>query len=96
MAESAFGELSSGRAARDARHAGKIWKWPTPGATVPSCHRRDYEGIRIVTPADVYYSRRQERLKRRKEHKQATLERRFHYNLGQASNQTWGKPGAEL
>jgi putative transposase len=51
-------------------------------------YRRHHEGIGNVTPADVYDGRREEILKRRKEQKQATLDRRFQYNLGQTPNQT--------
>ena len=43
-----------------------------------------HEGIGNMTPADVYFGRREEILKRRNEQKQATLDRRFRYNLGQA------------
>jgi putative transposase len=57
---------------------------------------RYHEGIGNVTPADVYYGRREEILQRRKEQKQATLDRRFQYNLGQAPNQTRGELGSEL
>jgi putative transposase len=60
-----------------------------------NCHRY-HEGIGNVTAADVYYGRREEILKRRKEQKQATLQRRFQYNLGQASNPTRGEPGYGL
>ena len=35
-----------------------------------------------ATSTDVYFGRREEILKGRKEQKQATLERRFQYNLG--------------
>jgi putative transposase len=59
-------------------------------------YRRYHEGIGNVTPADVYYGRREEILKRRKEQKQATLKRRFQYNLGQAHNPTPGELGTEL
>ena len=59
-------------------------------------HRRYHEGIGNVTPADVYFGRREEILERRKEQKQATLERRFQYNLGQASNLTRDELGNEL
>jgi len=58
-------------------------------------YRRYHEGIGNVTPADVYYGRREEILRRRKEQKQATLDRRFQYNLGQARNQTRSELGAE-
>ena len=53
-------------------------------------HRRYHEEIENVTPADVYYGRREEILQREKEHKQDTLDRRFQYNLGQAPKQTRG------
>ena len=49
-------------------------------------YHRYHEGIGNVTPADVYYGRREEIIQRRKEQKQATLDRRFRYNLGQAPN----------
>jgi RNA-directed DNA polymerase len=59
-------------------------------------HRRYHEGIGNVTPADVYYGRREEILKRRKEQKQETLEHRFQYNVGPALNQTRDGLGNEL
>jgi transposase InsO family protein len=59
-------------------------------------YRRYHEGVGNVTPADVYFGRREEILKRRKEQKQATLERRFQYNLDPARNQTPGELGTEL
>jgi putative transposase len=55
-----------------------------------------HEGIGNVTPAEVYYGRREEILKRRKEQKRATLESRFRYNLGQALNQTPSELESEL
>jgi RNA-directed DNA polymerase len=39
-------------------------------------------GLGNVTPADVYFGRREAILKRREEQKQATLDRRFQHNLG--------------
>ncbi len=59
-------------------------------------HRCYHEGIGNVPPADVYYGRREEILKRRKEQKQTTLDRRFQYNLGQVPDQTWAELGTEL
>jgi putative transposase len=59
-------------------------------------HQRYHEGIGNVTPADVYYGRREEILRKRKEQKQQTLTRRFHCNLDQASNLTRGELGNEL
>jgi putative transposase len=59
-------------------------------------HRRYHEGIGNVTPADVYYGRREGILKRRKEQKQATLESRFLYNLGRLIDPTRGELGTEL
>jgi hypothetical protein len=49
-----------------------------------------------VTPANVYYGRREEIHKRREEQEQETLERRFQYNLGQASNLTRDELGTNL
>jgi len=43
--------------------------------------RRYHEGIGNVTPADVYYGRPEEILKRREEQKRQTLYDRFQYNL---------------
>jgi putative transposase len=59
-------------------------------------YRRYHEGIGNVTPADAYFDRREEILKRRKEQKQETLDGRFRYNLGQAANHTRGELGNEL
>jgi hypothetical protein len=59
-------------------------------------YRRNHEGIGNVTLAEEYFGRREEILKRRKQQKQETLERRFHYNLGSAPNQTGGERGTEL
>jgi putative transposase len=59
-------------------------------------YQRYHQGIGNVTPADVYFGRREEILKRSKEQKQETLERRFQYNLGQPPNPTRGELGTEL
>ena len=53
---------------------------------------RYHEGIGNVTPADVYYGRREEILKRKEVQKQQTIYQRFRYNLGQPL----GEPGAKL
>jgi len=57
--------------------------------------RRYHEGVGNVTPADVYYGRREEILKRREEQKQQTLYERFAYNRAQRSQaiRLLGAPG---
>jgi len=45
-------------------------------------HERYHEGVGNVTPADVYYGRREDILKRRKEQKEQTILQRLEYNLG--------------
>jgi hypothetical protein len=50
-------------------------------------YRRYHEGTGNVTTGDVHFGRCEEILKRRKEQKQATLDRRFQYNLGQVTDQ---------
>jgi transposase InsO family protein len=54
--------------------------------------RHDHEGIGNVTPADVYYGRREEILKRWEEQIRRTLYDRFQYNLGQKTNRTTAEP----
>jgi hypothetical protein len=54
--------------------------------------RRYHEGIRNVTPAHVYYGRREEILKRREEQERQTLDDKFQYNLSQKTNRTTGEP----
>ena len=49
----------------------------------------------VQAPVDVYYGRREEILRRRKEQEQVTLESRFHFNLGLEPNQTPGELRAE-
>jgi len=58
-------------------------------------HERYHEGIGNVTPADVYYGRRGEILKRREEQKQQTILRRLDYNLGGCTPSTQGEPGIQ-
>jgi putative transposase len=59
-------------------------------------HRRYHEGIDNVAPADVYYGRREEILKRREELKQHTITQRTEYNLGRCNHQLTGELTTEL
>lgn len=49
-------------------------------------YRSDHEGMGNVRPADVEFGRREDILKRRKDQKQATMDGRLQFNLGQGSN----------
>ncbi len=51
-------------------------------------HRRYHEGIGNVTPADVYYGRRDEILQRRKEVSRRTLQQRRHYHRASRERET--------
>lgn len=44
-----------------------------------------------VTPADVYYGRREEILRRREEQKQRTIQERLRYNLGRSNVELTGE-----
>lgn len=54
-------------------------------------HRRYHEAIDNVTPADVFYGRREEILRRREEQKQRTIQERLRYNLGRSNLQLTGE-----
>lgn len=59
-------------------------------------HRRYHEGLDNVTPADVYYGRREAILARRKEQQAATLVRRRAYNRPRPVQLTRGESPAQL
>jgi transposase InsO family protein len=59
-------------------------------------HRRYHEGLDNVTPADVYYGRREAILARRKERQAATLARRRAYNRRRPTQLTRGESAAQL
>ncbi len=56
-------------------------------------HRRYPEGIGKVTPADVYFGRREDILRRREAKKQHTVLRRIESNLGRRQTQSRGELG---
>jgi len=58
-------------------------------------HHRYHEGIGNVTPADVYYGRREEILKRREEQKRQTIDERFRYNLEPRADPSTGESEAQ-
>lgn len=59
-------------------------------------HRRYHEGLDNVTPADVYYGRREAILARRKERQAATLARRRAYNRARPAQLTRGESSPPL
>ncbi len=59
-------------------------------------HRRYHEAIGNVTPAGVYYGRREEILRSREEQKQRTIEQRLRYNLGRWNQELKGELNSKV
>ena len=54
-------------------------------------HRRYHEGISSVTPADVYYGRREESVQRRKEISRRALQQRRDHHRASSEQETGRK-----
>jgi hypothetical protein len=61
-----------------------------------NCLNLNHEAIGNLTPADVYYGRREQILRRREEQKQRTIAERLRYNLGRSNLKLTGELNSKV
>jgi hypothetical protein len=59
-------------------------------------YHRYHQAIGNLTPADVYYGRREQILRRREEQKQRTIAERLRYNLGRSNLKLTGELNSKV